>query len=317
MILTAKTMNKRPISGILLLDKAQGMSSHTALSWAKRLLMSETLDSKKAGHTGTLDPMATGLLPLCFGEATKFAQFGLDADKGYVATLNLGEKTDTADQEGQIIARQNVANFSQDDLDRLAKQLLGEQTQIPPMYSALKKDGKKLYELARQGIEVERAARTIVIESLTLQKLSDTQIALNVICSKGTYIRTLGETIAENLGTLGHLSSLRRTHTGGFTVADAMTLDALEKLPLADRLARLLPIDVMVCHLPAVRLFVQEVSRLKLGQRLNIKDRLTTLSKDLTKSHALKVRLYLDDEFVGLGQVEISGRLQPLKMIHG
>ena len=305
-------MAKQIVSGVLLLDKPSGISSHSALAQAKRLFMSSEFDSKKAGHTGTLDPMATGLLPICLGDATKFSSFGLDADKGYTAIIKLGEQTDTGDKEGQIIARQDVLPFDEQGLDELACDLLGEQQQTPPMYSALKKDGKKLYEYARDGIEIERAPRPIVIHHLALTKLSDNEIALDVICSKGTYVRVLGETVAERLGTVGHLTALHRTSTGGFDVADAISLDDLADLSLDERLGRLLHTDVMLGHLPMLRLTMDETARIKMGQRLNVKDRLDSL---LGFDDVLLVRLYAQDVFIGLAEVSKSGRLQPKKLV--
>lgn len=306
-------MTKQIVSGVLLLDKPNGISSYAALTQAKRLFMSPKFDSKKAGHTGTLDPMATGLLPICFGDATKFSSFGLDADKGYTAIIKLGEKTDTGDKEGQIIAQKDVPVFEQSELDKLAVSLMGEQMQTPPMYSALKKDGKKLYEYAREGIEIERQPRPIVIHHLALNKLSSDEITLDVICSKGTYVRVLGETVAERLGTVGHLTALHRTSTGGFDVADAISLDDLADLSLDERLGRLLPTDVMLGHLPMLRLTMDETARIKMGQRLNVKDRLDDLNFG---DDVIQIRLYHDDDFVGLGQVAMSGRLQPIKVVH-
>lgn len=305
-------MTKQIVSGVLLLDKPNGISSYAALTQAKRLFMSPKFDSKKAGHTGTLDPMATGLLPICFGDATKFSSFGLDADKGYTAIIKLGEKTDTGDKEGQIIAQKDVPVFEQSELDKLAVSLMGEQMQTPPMYSALKKDGKKLYEYARDGIEIERQPRPIIIHHLALNKLSNDEIALDVICSKGTYVRVLGETVAERLGTVGHLTALHRTSTGGFDVAGAISLDDLADLSLDERLGRLLPIDVMLGHLPMLRLTMDETARIKMGQRLNVKDRLDDVNFG---DDAIQIRLYHDDDFVGLGQVAMSGRLQPIKVV--
>lgn len=305
-------MTKQIVSGVLLLDKPNGISSYAALTQAKRLFMSPKFDSKKAGHTGTLDPMATGILPICFGDATKFSSFGLDADKGYTAIIKLGEKTDTGDKEGQIIAQKDVPVFEQSELDKLAVSLMGEQMQTPPMYSALKKDGKKLYEYARDGIEIERQPRPIVIHHLALNKLSNDEITLDVICSKGTYVRVLGETVAERLGTVGHLTALHRTSTGGFDVADAISLDDLADLSLDERLGRLLPTDVMLGHLPMLRLTMDETARIKMGQRLNVKDRLDDVNFG---DDAIQIRLYHDDDFVGLGQVAMSGRLQPIKVV--
>lgn len=310
--MTIKTMNKQVVSGILLLDKSQGISSHSALAKAKYLFKSDCQDSKKAGHTGTLDPMATGLLPLCFGEATKFAQYGLDADKGYHAIIKLGVQTDSGDADGQIIAHQAVPAFVQETLDGIASQMMGQIMQTPPMYSALKKDGKKLYEYARQGIEVEREARPIIIHQLRLAKIGDDEVMMNVICSKGTYVRVLGESVAEALGTVGHLTQLRRTLTGGFDVADAIELSVLEALSMSERVARLLPIDAMLTHLPILSIDETQKSRLKLGQRLNVKDKLATLP---AFDELLLVRLYADGVFIGLGELANSGRLQPIRLV--
>ncbi|WFF38804.1 tRNA pseudouridine(55) synthase TruB [Moraxella nasibovis] len=305
-------MAKQIVSGVLLLNKPSGISSHTALARAKRLLMSAEFDSKKAGHTGTLDPMATGLLPICLGDATKFSSFGLDADKGYAAVIKLGNQTDTGDKEGQVVRTLPVPAFGQNELDDVACALTGEQLQTPPMYSALKKDGKKLYEYAREGVEVERQARPIVIHHLTLKKISPDEIALSVVCSKGTYVRVLGETVAERLGTVGHLTALHRTSTGGFDVVDAVGIDELGDLSFDERFTRLLPIDALLTHLPKVCLSDDETARIKMGQRLNIKDRVQRLN---FADEICQVRLYRDDEFVGLGQVWNNGRLQPVRVV--
>lgn len=304
-------MAKRVVSGVLLLDKPAGMSSHTALSQAKRLLMSAEFDSKKAGHTGTLDPMATGLLPICLGEATKFSQFGLDANKGYKAVIKLGSQTDTGDATGQVMATAPILDITQDELDAVARQFLGRQKQVPPMYSALKKDGKKLYEYARLGIDVERQARPIHIHRLSLNKISDDEIELVVNCSKGTYVRVLGECIANALGMVGHLSALQRTLTGGFLLGDAIGLEAFGALGFDERLARLLPVDAMVSHLPKMHLDTHETKRVCMGQRLNVRHK----NYDVSNDH--QVRLYHDGRFVGLGELSATGRLQPIKILSG
>ena len=226
-MMTQTKTAKSIVSGVLLIDKPQGMSSQQVVSKVKYLLKSDVHDSKKAGHTGTLDPMATGLLPICLGEATKFSHYQLDAIKSYHAIIKLGEQTDTGDAEGEIIATSPVPHVTQAMLQSVIKQFLGEIMQVPPMYSALKKDGKKLYELAREGIEVERAARPLIIYELSLTPLSDQQLQLTVTCSKGTYVRVLAEDIAKALGTLGHLTALRRIQTGDFEIADAITLAAV------------------------------------------------------------------------------------------
>lgn len=305
-------MAKKIVSGVLLLNKPSGISSHTALAQAKRLFMSAEFDSKKAGHTGTLDPMATGLLPICLGEATKFSSFGLDADKGYHAVIRLGEQTDTGDQEGKVIKTLPIPTFTQADLADIVHALTGEQLQTPPMYSALKKDGKKLYEYARDGIEIEREARPIVIHELVLTKLDEQTVSLQVICSKGTYVRVLGETVAERLGTVGHLTALHRTSTGGFDVVDAVGIDELADLPFDERFTRLLPIDALLTHLSMVCLSDDETARIKMGQRLNIKDR--THELDFI-DEVCQIRLYHEDRFVGLGQVWNNGRLQPVRVV--
>lgn len=306
-------MKKQVVSGILLINKPQDISSHTALSQAKRLLMSPVHDSKKAGHTGTLDPMATGLLPMCFGEATKFSSFGLDADKGYTAIIKLGSQTDTGDAMGQVVNVSAVPSFDQRTLDDVASRLLGEQMQVPPMYSALKKDGKKLYEYARMGVEVDRQARPITIHQLNLTKISDDEIELVVRCSKGTYVRVLGETVAQMLDTLGHLTALHRTQTGGFDVGGAITIDELNRLDFDARFAKLLPIDAMMTHLPQLIISDDETKRIQMGQRLNVKDRIGDVVFDGV--NACHVRLYGDGVFVGLGSVEPTGRLQPIRII--
>lgn len=281
-----------------------GMTSQAVVSKAKWLLMSKHHDSKKAGHTGTLDPMATGLLPICFGVATRFAGFGLDAQKGYRAHLLLGIQTDTADKEGQVIATQAVPDFDDDTLQQIAQAFIGEQSQIPPMYSALKKDGKKLYEYARAGIDIERPPRTIVIDKLTLTKLKLNMIQLEVVCSKGTYVRTLGEDIAKRLGTVGCLVALRRTQTGGFFVGQATTLSALEELDLTQRLSLLQPTQTLIGDLPMLVVTHEEGKRLALGQRLMKPCDTTGL-----------VQMVCDGVFLGLGELDKTGRLQPKKML--
>ena len=235
---------RRPVHGVLLLDKPIGFSSNQALQKAKWLLRAE-----KAGHTGTLDPLATGVLPLCFGAATKFSQMHLDADKVYEATLHLGVKTSTADAEGEILSERPV-QVSEEDVERVVRQFTGAIRQVPPMHSALKKDGKALYEYARAGVEVEREARNVTIYALrvvdmpTLEKPQELKI--EVRCSKGTYIRTLGEDMGEALGCGAHLSALRRTQTGSFGQARCVSLEALEAMTDAQRLALLLPVDALL-----------------------------------------------------------------------
>lgn len=254
-------VQRRPVHGVLLLDKPLGLSSNQALQKAKWLLRAE-----KAGHTGTLDPLATGVLPLCFGAATKFSQLHLDADKTYEATARLGIKTATGDAEGEVIAERPV-HVTPEDLARVETQFTGPIRQVPPMHSALKKDGKALYEYAREGVEVERAPRDVVIHKLELSAIGDDVIRILASVSKGTYIRTLGEDIGEALGCGAHLSSLRRTATGGFVEAQCITLEALEAMNEEERLAQLLPAEALVDGHSRVTLGAEDAARFLSGLR--------------------------------------------------
>ncbi|SDX57737.1 tRNA pseudouridine synthase B [Variovorax sp. YR634] len=254
-------VQRRPVHGVLLLDKPLGLSSNQALQKAKWLLRAE-----KAGHTGTLDPLATGVLPLCFGAATKFSQLHLDADKTYEATARLGIKTATGDAEGEVIAERPV-HVTSEDLARVEAQFTGPIRQVPPMHSALKKDGKALYEYAREGVEVERTPRDVVIHKLELSVIGDDVIRILASVSKGTYIRTLGEDIGEALGCGAHLSSLRRTATGGFVEAQCITLEALEAMDEEERLAQLLPAEALVDGHSRVTLGVEDAARFLSGLR--------------------------------------------------
>ncbi|HSV60222.1 MAG TPA: tRNA pseudouridine(55) synthase TruB [Variovorax sp.] len=258
-------VQRRPVHGVLLLDKPLGLSSNQALQKAKWLLRAE-----KAGHTGTLDPLATGVLPLCFGAATKFSQLHLDADKRYVATARLGRRTTTGDAEGEVTAERPV-NVTQADLDRVTVQFTGPIRQVPPMHSALKKDGKALYEYAREGVEVERAPRDIVIHELALSFEPDFEatktIRIEASVSKGTYIRTLGEDIGEALGCGAHLASLRRVATGGFTADQCLTLETLEAMDAEERLAQMLPTECLVADHERVTLGADDAGRFLSGLR--------------------------------------------------
>jgi len=258
-------VQRRPVHGVLLLDKPLGLSSNQALQKAKWLLRAE-----KAGHTGTLDPLATGVLPLCFGAATKFSQLHLDADKTYEATARLGVKTSTGDAEGEVIAERAV-NVDADDLARVEARFTGPIRQTPPMHSALKKDGKALYEYAREGIEVERAARDVVIYKLEVAAApaqpGQSAIRLTATVSKGTYIRTLGEDIGEALGCGAHLTALRRTATGDFDVSQCVTLEALEAMSEEERLAQLLPAEALVAGHSRVMLGTEDAARFLSGLR--------------------------------------------------
>ena len=314
-MMTQPKIAKSIVSGVLLIDKPQGMTSQQVVSKVKYLLKSDVHDSKKAGHTGTLDPMATGLLPICLGEATKFSHYQLDAVKSYQAIIKLGEQTDTGDAEGEIIATIPVPNVTQAMLQSVTEQFLGEIMQVPPMYSALKKDGKKLYELAREGIEVERAARPLTIYELSLTPLSDQQLQLTVTCSKGTYVRVLAEDIAKALGTLGHLTALRRIRTGDFEIANAITLADFAALDIAARFDKLLAVDACVHSLPSLVLDASQSKRIRQGQRLNVKTTMLTQQLNLTASQTF--RLFDDQQqFLGTGLLEPNGRLQPLKLVN-
>ncbi|MDD2608334.1 MAG: tRNA pseudouridine(55) synthase TruB [Giesbergeria sp.] len=261
-------VQRRPVHGVLLLDKPLGFSSNQALQKVKWLLRAE-----KAGHTGTLDPLATGVLPLCFGAATKFSQLQLDAAKTYEAIASLGRTTTTGDAEGEVLHECAVTAemLTPARLAAVQQQFTGPILQVPPMYSALKKDGKALYEYARAGVEVERAARAVAIHALALTLASDTQgqpvLKIVVTCSKGTYIRTLGEDIGAALGCGAHLTFLRRTDTGGLGVARCVTLADLEAMNEAQRLACLLPPEALLAeHLP-VTLGPEDAGRFLSGLR--------------------------------------------------
>ena len=252
--------SKRRISGVLLLDKPAGISSNAALQQARRLYRAE-----KAGHTGVLDPLASGLLPVCFGEAAKFAQYLLDADKAYTASLELGRATATGDAEGETVAT-GRADISPAEFQAACAALTGRIRQVPPMFSALKYQGRPLYEYARKGITIERKPRDIVIHSIEIAEFSAPHAVINVQCGKGTYIRTLAEDIAKRLGTYAYLTALRRTATAGFTVAQAHTPDALAELDEAARDALLLSCDTLVSHLPRCVLDDKAARCLRFGQ---------------------------------------------------
>ncbi|MDR7376929.1 tRNA pseudouridine55 synthase [Rhodoferax ferrireducens] len=256
---------RRPVHGVLLLDKPLGLSSNDALQKVKWLLRGE-----KAGHTGTLDPLATGVLPLCFGAATKFSQLHLDADKTYLAVARLGVKTSTGDAEGDVIETRPVA-VTQSQIDTVVRRFTGPIQQVPPMYSALKRDGKALYEYAREGIEIERPARDVEIFQLevALAEVESAHEAIKIIakCSKGTYIRTLGEDIGEALGCGAHLTGLRRIATGDFVIGQCVTLAALEAMTEDERLACLLPVDALLPQHRRVTLDTENAGRFLSGVR--------------------------------------------------
>ncbi|SIN94423.1 tRNA pseudouridine synthase B [Sulfurivirga caldicuralii] len=252
----AKKRRGKPISGVVLVDKPAGMTSNAVVQRIKRIY-----DAQKAGHTGTLDPFATGLLPVCLGEATKASAFLLDADKTYEATLKLGARTDTADCEGEVIETAPLPLLTRDGIVAAMYSLTGEIEQIPPVYSALKKDGKPLYHYARKGEAVEVAPRRVQVHRFELLDFDDAHIRFRATVGKGTYIRTLGEDLAVQLGTVGHLTQLRRTETGGFKVDMALPLEVIEAFPET----ALLPVDRLLSHLPERLLSPEQAERFQHG----------------------------------------------------
>ena len=281
---------RRALHGVLLLDKPLGWSSNDALQKAKWLLRAE-----KAGHTGTLDPLATGLLPLCFGAATKFSQISLDADKTYCATLRLGQRTSTGDLEGEVV-QQRPVEVEAASVQAALQRFNGEIDQVPPMHSALKKDGKALYEYARAGISLERAARRVTIHAITLVHWQGDQLVIDVRCSKGTYIRTLAEDIGEALGCGAHLSGLRRTASGSLGLEGAVSLTELEALDEHGREALLRPVDLLLADWPSVALEADEAGRFLSGLR-----RRTSLP------NAAALRVYGPEPQAFLGSAHITG----------
>jgi tRNA pseudouridine55 synthase len=277
-----------------LLDKPLGLSSNDALQRAKRLYRAE-----KAGHTGTLDPLATGLLPLCFGAATKFSQVSLDADKTYVATLKLGVTTTTGDAEGEVLERREV-QVTRTQFEAACARFTGTIDQVPPMHSALKRDGRSLYEYARAGIEIEREARSVTIHRIDIAAGEDGGAAdawtLTVCCSKGTYIRTLAEDIGRQLGCGAHLAALRRSASGPLTLAAALTLEQLAAMSESERDAALLSADALVADWPLVRLGTEDAGRFLSGVR-----------RRLPLPDASHVRVYGPEPRAFLGGGHIAG----------
>ena len=295
---------KRNINGVLLLDKPLGFSSNQALQKVKWLFQ-----AAKAGHTGTLDPLATGLLPICLGEATKFAQYVTDADKTYIATVKFGETTTTGDAEGEILA-QHPVNFDLEKLTAVCDAFVGEISQVPPMYSALKFEGKALYEYAREGVDIERQARLVTITSIQIDSFANEIAVLTVSCSKGTYIRTLAEDIGHQLGCGAHLIGLRRTETAGYIIEDAITLEALELLvkekPVEKLAELILPMDSAIAYLPKVVLNADAAHYLMQGQAV--------WQSGLIPEGEL--RLYDDkNQFLGLGVLQEDGKIAPKRLM--
>jgi tRNA pseudouridine55 synthase len=286
------------INGVLLFDKPLELSSNVALQKVRRLFQAE-----KAGHTGTLDPLATGLLPICFGEATKFSIGLLESDKTYQAKIKLGQITTTGDAEGDVTETREVT-VTDEQVGEVLESLRGDIQQLPPMHSALKHQGKPLYEYIRKGVTIDREMRNVTIHELVLERFGDDELDISVRCSKGTYVRTLAEDIGHALGCGAHLKGLRRTAIDRFSLNQAYTLQQLELMTDSERDSCLLPLDCMLLDMPRFDLNSVQVERLAQGQRLGM---------DLALPEG-KLRLYAEGEFVGLG--ELSGRrLAPSRLV--
>ncbi len=296
---------KRAINGVLLLDKPLGFSSNQALQKVKWLY-----SAAKAGHTGTLDPLATGLLPICLGEATKFAQYVTDADKTYLATVKLGVTTNTGDAEGAVLATKPV-NITKAQFESACAKFVGEISQTPPMYSALKHEGKALYEYARAGIDIERKARLVTIQSILVDAIEVDVATITVTCSKGTYIRTLAEDIGALLNCGAHLTGLRRTETAGYLLPQSVTIEQLESLTIEARDALLLPVDSAIESLPKVILNADSSHYILQGQAVWQSGKL-----GLNIVPGSDFRLYCENnQFIGLGFMQDDGKIAPKRLI--
>jgi tRNA pseudouridine55 synthase len=292
-----------PVDGLLLLNKPSGMTSNRALQVVRRML-----NAQKAGHTGSLDPAATGMLPLCFGEATKVCAYLLEADKSYRVSASLGSATDTGDADGQEIETASVPELSEETWNEILQGFCGDSTQIPPMYSALKKDGKRLYELARKGETVEREPRPIRIHSIELLELAGKRLVFRVSCSKGTYIRVLVEDIARKAGTIAHTARLHRESVGDFQAASMFDMEALEALAakgLEPLRAELLGADIALAKLPAVTITAEDALRFCGGQAVAADAKGQT---GLARVYAAGLR------FLGVGEIAVEGMLAPRRV---
>jgi tRNA pseudouridine55 synthase len=299
---------RRALDGVLLLDKGLGLTSNDALVRAKRLFLAQ-----KAGHTGTLDPLASGLLPLCFGEATKFSQDLLEADKTYEATMRLGIRTTTGDAEGEVLETRPV-QAGVPDIQAAFARFRGPISQVPPMHSALKRDGKPLYEYARAGQVVERAPRDVTIHLLELLGAALPDVTFRVICSKGTYIRTLAEDIGAALDCGAHLVALRRTGVGALTLERAVTLEALEAMQASERDACLAPVDALLSTFVPVYLSVEAARRFQQGQRLPLAELSTPIGGPI--EGMTRVRVYREEDSVLLGVARAeNGVLSPERLV--
>lgn len=291
---------RRQISGVFLLNKPLGISSNAALQKVRWLYQAH-----KAGHTGALDPLATGLLPICLGEATKFSHYLLDSTKRYQTTVRLGQVTTTGDVEGDVIQQRAIPPLNIELIEQVLQQFRGEIQQVPPMYSALKKDGRPLYDLARKGIEVDRDARPVSIYDLTLVSFTEDHLVLDVTCSKGTYIRVLGEDIGEALGCGGHLTHLHRIQTGHFHLIPEYTIEYLEQLTLVERDHLLLPPYAPVEHFPHVQLPEEREKYFMNGQESNI-----------DHSPVSEVLVFREKRCLGLAEITNKKRLVPKRVLN-
>ncbi|AWB67085.1 tRNA pseudouridine(55) synthase TruB [Saccharobesus litoralis] len=289
----------RDLNGVILLDKAQGASSNNVMQQVRYLFQ-----AKKAGHTGALDPLATGMLPICFGEATKFSQFLLDADKGYEVTALLGVRTDTSDADGEIVEQREVNVEAQEVIDA-AHSFIGEQQQTPSIYSALKYQGKPLYYYARQGIDVPRPTRTIHFYTIEVLEVALPVVRMRVICSKGTYIRTLIDDMGEKLGCGAHVTQLRRIKVGDFPVAQMLTFEQMQAISMDELDKLLLPMDIAVQALPSIDIDSEHAERLRQGQRFY------SPSGTQLGLH----RIYCQAQFLGLVEVKDNGLIQPKRLL--
>src|ERR1700690_2054897 len=300
------------IHGILLLDKPLGVSSAGAVARIKRLF-----NARKAGHTGSLDPLASGMLPICFGEATKFGARLLDADKSYRVTVRLGERTASADQESAVIERRELPDFNLQQMLHALEEFPREYAQVPPMHSAIKQDGKPLYEHARAGITRERAARTVLIHEMRLLDWQAPDLSFDVRCTKGAYIRVLAEDLAARVETIGHVVGLRRLGVAPFEREPQWTFENLESMPLAQRLAALLPVDAALSDWRRLDLPADGVSAFRQGQAVPLPASLPGIERAAGFENVPEnVRIYAAGlGFLGLGAVEPAGRLVPLRLV--
>ncbi|MDD5319601.1 MAG: tRNA pseudouridine(55) synthase TruB [Methylococcales bacterium] len=303
----SKRKSGRDVHGIVLLDKRPGVSSNRALQEVRRLF-----NANKAGHTGSLDPLATGLLPLCFGEATKVSALMLDDNKRYQVVIQLGVMTDTGDAEGIVIETKQVPDLSVDQIQACLNTFTGEIEQIPPMYSALKYNGKKLYELAREGKTVERKARRICIFDLKLRDFFKDRLTLEVFCSKGTYIRSLAEDIGHTLGCGGTVTALRRLEAGQFSIEDAKTIEQLTAMNEQDLFQCLVNVDKPMEALPAVQLSAEQAVLIKYGQSINF----TAFQNSGPGTMQGTARMYQASVFLGLGEMLMDGKLAPKRLFN-